>query len=192
MLKVEHLAKRFGEKQLFEDLSFACRGGLILRAPSGWGKTTLMRILMGLETADAGSVTGVGRVCPLFQENRLIPHLDAVQNVQIVCGDLAAQKITAELAAVGLGAKECCLPAARLSGGQKRRVALIRALLAPGDLVLLDEPFTGLDEASAALAAKDIHKHCAGRTALAAVHDPLGIQLLGWPVLNLTNPAPLP
>ena len=146
MLKVEHLAKRFGEKQLFEDLSFACRGGLILRAPSGWGKTTLMRILMGLETADAGSVSGAGRVCPLFQEDRLIPHLDAVQNVQIVCGDL----------------------------------------------VLLDEPFTGLDEASAALAAKAIHKHCAGRTALAAVHDPLGIQLLGWPVLNLTNPAPLP
>ena len=65
-----------------------------------------MRILMGLETADAGSVTGVGRVCPLFQEDRLIPHLDAVQNVQIVCGDFAAQKITAELAAVGLGAKE--------------------------------------------------------------------------------------
>ena len=169
MLKVEHLAKGFGEKQLFEDLSFACRGGLILRAPSGWGKTTLMRILMGLETADAGSVSGAGRVCPLFQEDRLIPHLTAVQNVQIVCGDAAAQKITAELA-----------------------VALIRALLAPGDLVLLDEPFTGLDEASAALAAKAIHKHCAGRMALAAVHDPLGIQLLGWPVLNLTNPAPLP
>ena len=144
MLKVEHLAKRYGEKQLFEDLSFACRGGLILRAPSGWGKTTLMRILMGLETADAGSVSGAGRVCPLFQEDRLIPHLDAVQNVQIVCGDLAAQKITAELAAVGLGAKECCLPAARLSGGQKRRAALIRALLAPGDLGLLDEPFAGL------------------------------------------------
>lgn len=193
MLTVKHLTKTFGPKTLFADLSFTCTDALILKAPSGWGKTTLLRIIMGLEKTDTGTVSGAGRVCPVFQEDRLIPHLNAVQNIALVCGgSVPPDKLQAELAALGLPQKEQQLPAAKLSGGQKRRVALLRALLAPGDTLLLDEPFTGLDETSAALAAAAIQKHRAGRPALAAVHDPLGMQLLGWPVLDLTKLSHLP
>lgn len=188
MLKIDHLSKSYGEKILFQDLCLECQNTMILKAPSGWGKTTLLRILMGLEQPDSGTVTGAGRVCPLFQEDRLIPHWNAAQNLRLTSGKTCSeQEMLAELKALGLEEADAHLPAKSLSGGQKRRVALLRALFAPGELLLLDEPFTGLDEKSAALAANAIRRLQNGRIALAAVHDPLGIQLLGWPVWDLTK-----
>ena len=70
-LEIKDLAKRFGEKTLFEGLSLTVDGPAVLWAPSGWGKTTLLRILMGLEVPTSGSVEGVGRVGAVFQEDRL-------------------------------------------------------------------------------------------------------------------------
>lgn len=193
MLEIRHLGKKFPGKTLFWDLSFSCEGAQIVKAPSGWGKTTLFRIIMGLEKPDAGSVAGAGRVCPLFQEDRLIPHLNAVQNIRLVCGPAVPEEtIRMELAALGLTEQDAALPAAKLSGGQKRRTALLRALLAPGDVLLLDEPFTGLDETAVKLAAQAIRRLRADRPALAAVHEMQGIRLLEWPVLDLTKLSRLP
>ena len=83
-LEICGLTKRFGEKTLFEDLDLTLAEPAILWAPSGWGKTTLLRILMGLEVPDSGTVQGVGRVGAVFQEDRLCPQLTAVQNVELV------------------------------------------------------------------------------------------------------------
>ena len=147
-LEILHLTKRFGEKTLFEDLNLTVEEPAVLWAPSGWGKTTLLRVLMGLETPTSGSVQGVGRVSAVFQEDRLCPQLNAVQNVALVLPGLEIQykeQIEACFQQLGLDSTALVLPARKLSGGQKRRVALLRALLAPSDTLLLDEPFSAID-----------------------------------------------
>ena len=86
-IQIEELCKRYGDKVLFEHLNLRVEKPAVLWAPSGWGKTTLLRILMGLEQPDGGRVTGVGRVGAVFQENRLCRALNAVQNVALVTPD---------------------------------------------------------------------------------------------------------
>ena len=125
-LEIKNLSKRFGEKILFENLSLTVDGPAVLWAPSGWGKTTLLRILMGLEAPTSGSVEGVGRVGAVFQEDRLCPQLTAEENVALV---LTAEQykvktqykeqIRDDLIKLGLDDEALALPVRKLSGGQK-------------------------------------------------------------------------
>ena len=188
MLTIEHLTKQFGEKTLFRDLCLTVEGPAVLWAPSGWGKTTLLRILMGLDTPTAGRVRGVGRVAAVFQEDRLCPQLTALQNVTLVLPGSEKQykeQIRMNFQQLGMDAAALALPAARLSGGQKRRTALLRALWAPSDTLLLDEPFTGMDPDTLAAAAALLRTRCGTEPVLLATHDREAIRLLGWPVIEL-------
>ena len=188
MLTIEHLTKQFGEKTLFRDLCLTVDGPAVLWAPSGWGKTTLLRILMGLDTPTAGRVRGVGRVAAVFQEDRLCPQLTALQNVTLVLPGSEKQykeQIRMNFQQLGMDAAALALPAARLSGGQKRRTALLRALWAPSDPLLLDEPFTGMDPDTLAAAAALLRTRCGTEPVLLATHDREAIRLLGWPVIEL-------
>ena len=184
MLKLQHLTKRFGTAPLFTDLCMEVDAPVVLWAPSGWGKTTLLRILMGLERPTAGSVEGVGRVAAVFQEDRLCPQLTAPGNIALTGADAAAA--VRELEALGFSPEDLHRPAAALSGGQRRRAALLRALLCRNaDTLLLDEPFTGMDETLVEQAAAATVRLTAGRDALLVTHDPRAAALLGWPVLHL-------
>ena len=188
MLTIDHLEKQFGSTVLFRDLTFTVDGPAVLWAPSGWGKTTLLRILMGLERPTTGSVEGVGRVAAVFQEDRLCPQLNAVQNVTLVLPGAESQykeQITSDFQQLGMDTAALQLPARRLSGGQKRRVALLRALWAPSDTLLLDEPFTGMDPDTLAAAAALLRTRCGTEPVLLATHDREAIRLLGWPVIEL-------
>lgn len=188
MLTIEHLTKQFGEKTLFRDLCLTVEGPAVLWAPSGWGKTTLLRILMGLDTPTAGRVRGVGRAAAVFQEDRLCPQLTALQNVTLVLPGSEKQykeQIGTDFQQLGMDAAALALPAARLSGGQKRRTALLRALWAPSDTLLLDEPFTGMDPDTLAAAAALLRTRCGTKPVLLATHDREAIRLLGWPVIEL-------
>ena len=188
MLTIEHLTQQFGEKTLFRDLCLTVDGPAVLWAPSGWGKTTLLRILMGLDTPTAGRVRGVGRAAAVFQEDRLCPQLTALQNVTLVLPGSEKQykgQIEAEFQQLGMDTAALALPAARLSGGQKRRTALLRALWAPSDTLLLDEPFTGMDPDTLAAAAALLRTRCGTEPVLLATHDREAIRLLGWPVIEL-------
>ena len=188
MLTIEHLTKQFGEKTLFRDLCLTVEGPVVLWAPSGWGKTTLLRILMGLDTPTAGRVRGMGRAAAVFQEDRLCPQLTALQNVTLVLPGSEKQykeQIRADFQQLGMDAAALVLPAARLSGGQKRRTALLRALWAPSDTLLLDEPFTGMDPDTLAAAAALLRTRCGEKPVLLATHDREAIRLLGWPVIGL-------
>ena len=187
-LEISHLTKRFGEKTLFEDLDLTLTAPAVLWAPSGWGKTTLLRILMGLELPTSGAVQGVGKVSAVFQEDRLCPQLTAVENVALVLPgpmDQYKKQIEKDFQQIGLDDAALSLPARKLSGGQKRRAALLRALWAESDTLLLDEPFTGMDPESMKKAAALVKARCQDRNVLLATHDREAIEALGWEVIEL-------
>ena len=189
-LEIRELSKRFGEKTLFEDLSLTVDRPMILWASSGWGKTTLLRILMGLETPSGGTVSGIGRVGAVFQEDRLCPQLTAVQNVELVLENTKSdykQQIVRDLQRLGLDEAALDLPVRKLSGGQKRRAALLRAVWAESDTLLLDEPFTGMDPETMKKAASLLKERCQRKPVLLATHDREAIGELGWPVLRLES-----
>ena len=184
-LEIKNLSKRFGERILFENLSLTVDDPAVLWAPSGWGKTTLLRILMGLETPDSGTVQGVGNIGAVFQESRLCPQLTAVGNICLVGGVNPAQA-QAELQTLGFTQAELALPVARLSGGQQRRTALLRALLCqPVQTLLLDEPFTGMDPELVSHAAAAVVRLAARRDTVLVTHDEHAADLLGWSVVRL-------
>ena len=187
-LEICGLTKRFGEKTLFEDLDLTLAEPAVLWAPSGWGKTTLLRILMGLEAPDSGTVQGVGRVGAVFQEDRLCPQLTAVQNVELVLPEGKTQyktQIVSDFQRFGYDEQALALPARKLSGGQKRRAALLRALWAGCDTLLLDEPFTGLDPENRRRAAACVRRHGAGKIVFVVTHEASDAEALEAEILRL-------
>ena len=177
-LEICGLTKRFGEKTLFEDLDLSLAEPAVLWAPSGWGKTTLLRILMGLEVPDSGTVQGVGRVGAVFQEDRLCPQLTVLENVLLTAGRKKEREARDILARLGLG-ESLAVPAAELSGGMRRRCALARALCAEFDLLVLDEPFKGLDEANRRAAMDAVRAVSDDKTVLLVTHDAAEAEFFG-------------
>ena len=147
-LIVSHITKAYGEKTVLEDLSLTFESGGRYRicGPSGRGKTTLLRLILGLEKPQSGTITGVpDRKAAVFQEDRLCRNLTVMGNLRMVLGRKVPDRaILDTLAELGIE-QAANLPASQLSGGMAQRVALCRALAAPADTVLLDEPFRGLD-----------------------------------------------
>lgn len=145
-IRLERVSFSYGDTVVLHDVTWQLpRCGVVcLWGPSGCGKTTLLRLVAGLEKPQKGTIDGVFRVAMAFQEDRLLPWLTAMENVTIIGADESvAHKF---LQALGLTAEEMQSVPVHLSGGQQRRVALARALAADSDLLLLDEPFNGLDE----------------------------------------------
>lgn len=145
---IDNLTKRYGAHTVLDRLSLmiAAPGATVISGASGRGKTTLLRLLAGLERPDRGTISGVGSVAYMFQEPRLLPWLTAAENVSLVLGDNtdSMQTATEWLARVELADAAGQYPDA-LSGGMQQRVALARALAYGGDTILLDEPFRALD-----------------------------------------------
>ena len=191
-LILENICKKYGEKTVLQDVSFVFPGGrrTCIMGPSGCGKTTLLRIILGLETSDAGTMTGrPERLSAVFQENRLFEDFSALSNVAAVCSKEDKGKIEEHLTALGLG-DSLTKPVRTLSGGMKRRVAIARAVLAPGELMILDEPFTGLDEDTKAVVLEYLKTHTQGRTLILVTHDPAERDALAHRVLDMTPTQP--
>ncbi len=174
-LIAKNICKSFGEKKVLQDLSYEFPDGSFtaVMGPSGCGKSTLLAILMGTLSPDSGSIEPDTeyRKSAVFQENRLCENLTAGANIRLVTGKrFSPAEIDKELQALGL---QDCLntPVKQLSGGMKRRVALLRALLAEYDVLFLDEPFKGLDEITKALVIGRVKEKTAGRTVIMVTHD---------------------
>ncbi len=146
-IRLDHVSKTFNQAPVIQRLSLELPdSGIVgISGPSGCGKTTLLRLLAGLDAPDDGRVDGLGQrgVSMVFQEDRLLPWLCALDNVAVVSGSIEMARQWLEK--VGLAGFAGYYPA-ELSGGMKRRVALARALSKVSSLLLLDEPFTGLDD----------------------------------------------
>jgi len=171
-LGAAHVSKRYGEKIVIENFNreFAVDQTVYFSTPSGSGKTTLLRLLAGLERPDSGTVKRQGRVAFLFQEDRLCEEYSAVKNVALVTGREAA----ARRALMKVLPPDCLdQPVNTLSGGMRRRVAVVRTMEADAEICLLDEPFTGLDAESRRQTAAYIQASGTGKIILIASHDAL-------------------
>ena len=159
-----------------------------LMAPSGAGKTTLLRMLMGLETADSGEISGLSgrRISAVFQEDRLLENMNPVDNIRLTAPKLDRAVILREMAAMGLTDCEN-QPARELSGGMRRRVAILRALLCGADVITLDEPFKGLDEATRARVIDETRRLCRGKTVLMVTHEAAEAERMGAKIVGLLD-----
>jgi NitT/TauT family transport system ATP-binding protein len=172
-IEIKNLSHSFGEKVILEDFSLILKdGGLYgLTAPSGRGKTTLLRILMGLQKPDAGSVTSGIRYSAVFQTDRLLPGKTPVDQLLLVRGGRKDRETAARFLTGLLPEDSLAQPVGELSGGMQRRVAIARALWAESGCILMDEPFTGLDEETLRKTADFILENRGRRTLLLSTHQ---------------------
>ena len=150
MLELKNISVRFDGKSVLSGCSLSLGDGerLALMGPSGCGKTTLLRVALSLQPPDTGSVSGApGRTAAVFQEPRLLPWRTASENVNVVLSDTSETMSEARsmLERVELSDAGEKYPS-ELSGGMQQRVSIARALVCRPDLLVLDEPFRGLDE----------------------------------------------
>lgn len=168
-IRMKNVYKNFGECEVLKDCTADYEPGGIyyLMSPSGSGKTTRLHMLAGLIKPDSGEITAPRSVSMVFQEDRLCEDYDAVKNVELVTGDREkAEKALLELLPPDALHKPC----AQLSGGMKRRVAVVRAVEAESEALLMDEPFAGLDAGTRERTEGYIDRRRAGRTLIMATH----------------------
>lgn len=189
-ITVSNLTKSFDGRTIFRDVTLTFCSGEIscLMGPSGAGKTTLFRILLGLEQPDGGTVDKgeSTRFSAVFQENRLCETFSPLENVLMVFPKAAKdvrEAVKNDLCRL-LPEESIYRPVSTLSGGMKRRVAICRALAVPFDAVLMDEPFTGLDEDTKRHVIEFVKEKTAGRLAVISTHQEEDVPLLGGRLIH--------
>ena len=188
-VRIEGLRKSFGDLDVLRGVTFTLSAGGVycLMAPSGSGKTTLFKVLLGLDAADAGVVTGIapGQIAAMFQEERLCEALTPVENVLLVCPRGTRRARVRSLLSRILPEDSLDRPVSQLSGGMRRRVSLARASAYPSRMLLLDEPFTGLDAVTKERVIDFLLSERRGRTMLVSTHAEGDVALLGGEKIEL-------
>ncbi len=170
-IKVDHVSKAYGEQQILRDLCCVFPEGktTCIRGRSGCGKTTLIRLLLGLDIPDKGKIEVISdrKISAVFQEDRLCENLSAASNIRLVCTEtISDRELEEAYKAVALQK-----PVRELSGGMRRRVSILRALLADSDCVIMDEPLRGLDEKTRTKSIDYILKKTEGKTLIFVTHE---------------------
>ena len=186
-IQLKNINKAFGENVVFKDFSCTFKAGEItcIEGASGKGKTTLLNILAGLLLPDSGEIIGVpSKIAFVFQEDRLCEDFSAMSNIKLTCGNsISKEKIASHLRDLGLDADS--KPVKEYSGGMKRRVAIARAICYDADLIILDEPFKGLDEKLKRNVMDYVVKYTEGKTVICVSHDKAEAEYLGGNILSI-------
>lgn len=195
-ISIRGLTVGMGGADIMRGLDLDLAGASVcLFGKSGCGKSTLLNVLAGLVEPDAGSIDGRPcrdyskgtRIAYLFQEDRLLPWVDALENVR-AAAHTDAETARRWLLDMGLQPGDLSKLPGQLSGGMKRRVAIARALAYGGDLLLLDEPFRGLDEARRAELMGILKDMLAGRRMILVTHDMHEARSLCGQIIMLDGP----
>jgi len=179
-LKIKNLTKNFGDKTVIKNFSFefADTGLYLVYGRSGVGKTTLLRMISGLDTEYEGEIFGGGKenVSYMFQEYRLFPTLSAIDNVLAVAYDDECEENRTEamntLISLGITEEEAELLPKELSGGMKQRVSFARAILRNRPILLLDEPMKELNEELCRTVKKILTRESEKRLVIMVSHNP--------------------
>ena len=187
---VSGVSKSYGEKKVLEKFSVTLSPEypVALMGSSGIGKTTLLRLVLGLEKADEGIVMrekNAEEFAVVFQENRLFENVSVEQNLQMICKDRSQKEEISKLLG-RLGLYDCRKQRVScLSGGMKRRVAIGRALLADAPVLLLDEPFQGLDTVTRQAVMQLVKGKMQGKSVLFITHDEKESEFLDCEILRI-------
>ena len=191
-LALHDVEKGYGELRVLEGVTarFEPLRAHVLMGPSGAGKTTLLRLLAGLERPDSGEVVRGSdvRLGMTFQEDRLCENLTATANIRLPRPRLSGGALERFLACEREAMAACGLPidarpVRELSGGQRRRVAILRCVLAEANTLLFDEPLKGMDEKTVASVMGFVAPLVAERTVLWTTHDERDLRFFNDPIL---------
>ena len=178
---LENVTKNYGERCVLDGISLEITDNTAFMGASGKGKTTLLRLISGLERPDSGKVRFAEKpkFSVVFQEDRLFEDFSAVENITAVIGRGKEKRAADLLTELLIDPLELHKPVRDFSGGMKRRVAIARALLAESDILILDEPFKGLDEDTRNITAEVISEHSHDKLTILVTHDKHEAELLG-------------
>ena len=189
VIEIKNLSKSYGETVVLDNVNLTLDSvkPICIMGQSGRGKTTLFNIMLGLLKTDSGEITGAedAKFSAVFQEDRLCEQLSAIMNIAIVLDNPDKKQLTDKLLKMGLSEDEIHRPVSQLSGGQKRRVAILRALVSDSDAVLMDEPFKGLDEDTRKTVIQQVKENLSGRLLMVITHNEEDAVALGATVINL-------
>lgn len=193
-LAVEELTRDYGANGdgpllRYADLYVPAGARLCVMAPSGAGKTTLLRMIAGIEHPDAGAVGYDSMHRPymsvVLQDRTLVPWASTLENIALVAQDEAELCRGLRMCRAVLNEEDLAKPARALSGGMSRRAELCRALAHPSSIVILDEPFSGLDAVTKAHCLDLVNRELDGRTLIIATHDEEDAIALGCDIVRL-------
>ena len=189
ILRIEKITKSYGKQKVLENISFNINESerICIYGKSGIGKTTLLRIIAGLEKADSGKITFAGNVSMVFQEDRLLENTDVYTNLYCVLGSrfdkAEADMNLKEVGLEGAGNKLV----SELSGGMKRRVAIVRCMMKSSEIILLDEPFKGLDTILKDNIIRYVVKYLNGRAVIMVTHDISEAEKIQAEIIEIKN-----
>ncbi len=178
----ENVSVSFDKTQVLKDINLTIKQGEVIgiMGASGIGKTTFVKVLLGLIKPTLGKVYGLEKVrfSAVFQEDRLCENFDAITNVQMVLpADITAEQVEQEFLKVSLSDYKG-KPVSKLSGGMKRRVAIVRAVMRKSDVIILDEPLKGFDEALKVQVLSYLRESLSGRTVILVTHHKEEVEAL--------------
>jgi len=192
-LELIHVYKNFGDKNVFTNLnlSFSEKKVTAVMGPSGSGKSTLINLMLGIYRPDYGELKGFKdkRFSVVFQEDRLLEHKNGINNILFAVRNPKVHEARAWELMMDCELSEDAYKKTRdYSGGMKRRLSLCRALISDFDVLILDEPFKGLDEALKPKIMDVVQKHSAYKTVILVTHDKSEAVYFGGRIIDITNP----